>query len=76
MKVTAPDRAVEVLQGIDWVRDVRRHNDYLEADAPVTRAAELSEALAHERIYLAELRPRETSLEEFFLEVTGEGETV
>jgi ABC-2 type transport system ATP-binding protein len=75
MKVTAPDRAVDILRGIDWVRDVRRHNDSLEVDAPVSRAAEISEALANERIYLAELRPRATSLEEFFLEVTGEGES-
>ncbi len=75
IKVTAPDRAVGVLRGIDWVRAIRRHNDHIEIDAPVSRAAELSEALANERIYLAELRPRATSLEEFFLEVTGEGDT-
>jgi ABC-2 type transport system ATP-binding protein len=74
MRVTDPERAVEVLEGLAWVNGVRRQDDRLVVEAPRERAAELSRALADHQVYLAELRPRDSSLEEFFLEVTGEGE--
>jgi ABC-2 type transport system ATP-binding protein len=72
MQVTDPDRAVRVLEGLEWVNGVKRQDDRLVVDAPQERAAELSRALAEHRIYLSELRPRDSSLEEVFLEVTGE----
>jgi ABC-2 type transport system ATP-binding protein len=72
MQVTDPERAVQVLEALDWVGGVKREDDRLVVEAPRERAAELSRALAEQRIYLSELRPRESSLEEFFLEVTGE----
>jgi len=50
---------------------VRRDHDRLLVEAPRERAAELSRALAEHQIYLSELRPRDSSLEEFFLQVTG-----
>ncbi len=72
MQVTDPDRAIQVLEGLEWVSGVKRQDDRLVVDAPQERAAELSRALAEQQIYLSELRPRDSSLEEFFLEVTGE----
>ncbi len=72
MQVTDPDRAMQVLEGLEWVDGVKRQDDRLVVDAPQERAAELSRALAEQQIYLSELRPRDSSLEEFFLEVTGE----
>lgn len=72
MQVTDPDRAVGVLEGLKWVNRVSRRDDRLTVEAPRDRAAELSRALAEQHIYLSELRPRDSSLEEFFLEVTGE----
>jgi ABC-2 type transport system ATP-binding protein len=72
LQVTDPDRAVQVLEGIGWVAGVQRQDDLLVVDAPRERAAELSRALAEQQIYLHELRHREGTLEEFFLEVTGE----
>ena len=72
MEVTDTDAAVRVLNGIDWVRGVTRRDGRLVVDAPRERAAELSRALAEQQVYLSELRPREGSLEDFFLEVTGE----
>ncbi len=74
MRVTDPERALRVLEGLAWVNDVRRQHDRLVVEAPRDRAAELSRALADHQVYLAELRPRDSSLEEFFLEVTEEGE--
>ncbi len=72
MRVTDPEKAVQVLESLDWVEGVKRQDDRLVVDAPSERAAELSRALAEHQIYLSELRPRDSSLEEFFLEVTGE----
>ncbi len=72
MQVTDPEKAVQVLESLDWVEGVKRQDDRLVVDAPSERAAELSRALAEHQIYLSELRPRDSSLEEFFLEVTGE----
>jgi len=71
MQVTEPNRAVRVLDGLEWVNGVKRQDSRLVVEAPRERAAELSRALAEQQIYLSELRPRDTSLEEFFLEVTG-----
>ncbi len=72
MQVTDTLRAVEVLRAIDWVRDVTTSDGRLIVEAPQQRAAELSKALADNQIYLSELRSRDSSLEDFFLEVTGE----
>lgn len=74
IQVTDPDGAMRVLEGLEWVNGVKREDDRIVVQAPRERAAELSRVLAHHQIYLAELRPRDSSLEEFFLEVTGEGE--
>jgi ABC-2 type transport system ATP-binding protein len=74
MRVTDPERALQVLEGLAWVDGVRRQDDCLVVEAPQERAAELSRALADHQVYLAELRPRDSSLEEFFLEVTEEAQ--
>lgn len=76
MQVTDPDKAVQVLNDLDWVGGgVKRQDDRLVVEAPRERAAELSRVLAEHQIYLSELRPREGSLEQFFLEVTGDTNT-
>ena len=72
MLVTDVPRAIDILGAIDWVGGVTRDGEHLVVDAPRERAAELSKALAEQQVYLAELRPREASLEDFFLEVTGD----
>ena len=71
---TDADAALEMLRALDWVTGVSRDGDRLIVEAPRERAAELSRALAEKGIYLHELRPRESTLEDFFLEVTSEGE--
>ncbi len=74
LRVTAPDEAVRVLQSLEWVTSVTRDGDRLSVGAARDRAADISRALAEHDIYLSELRPRESSLEDFFLEVTaGDG---
>jgi ABC-2 type transport system ATP-binding protein len=72
MRVTDVAKAVDVLRAIDWVDDVTPDGDRLVVQAPSKRAADLSKALAQHEVYLAELRPRDSTLEDFFLEVTGD----
>jgi len=71
MRVTEPDRAVRVLEGLACVQGIKRQDSRLVVEVRRERAADVSRALAEQQIYLSELRPREGTLEEFFLEVTG-----
>ena len=70
---TDNDRAQTVLSAMEGVAGVTRDGDRLVVEAPRERAAEISRGLAEQQIYLWELKPREGSLEDFFLEVTAEG---
>jgi len=72
LRVTDLPRATEVLRALDWVGAVKNEDSRLLVEAPHERAADLSRALAEQKIYLSELRPRESSLEDFFLEVTSQ----
>jgi hypothetical protein len=65
-------QARRVLERLDWVTSVEQEGGYLVVGAPTGAAAEVNAALAREGIYLSELRPRELSLESFFLEVMEE----
>jgi ABC-2 type transport system ATP-binding protein len=75
LEITTTDneRAQTVILALDGVLGVTRERDSLVVEAPRERAAEISRALADQQIYLWELKPRESTLEEFFLEVTAEG---
>jgi len=72
MRVTDVPGALEALRALAWVGSITNEDGRLFVEAPRERAAELSRALAEQQVYLAELRPRESSLEDFFLEVTAE----
>jgi ABC-2 type transport system ATP-binding protein len=63
--------AEALLATLPWVAGVERQGDTLLVDAPPERAAELNLYLAKHDIPVAEIRPREESLEEVFLELTG-----
>jgi len=70
---TDNDRAQSLLRELPGIASVVREGDRLVVEAPREQAAEISRALAERQIYLSELKPREGSLEDFFLEVTAEG---
>ena len=76
LRATDQDRAATVLGGLSWVKSVRADDDgSLLIEAPLDLAAEVSRALAAHEVWVAELRPQESTLEQFFLEVTGEAKT-
>ena len=74
LRVTDTEAALDVLRSLEFVRGVTREGDLLIVEAQHPRAAEISRALAERGIYLHELHPQENTLEDFFLDVTTEGD--
>ena len=74
VRTTDTPAAIAVLRPLPWVAAVTADGELLAVDAPAERAADISRALAEAGIYLRELRPRENSLEDVFLEITGEAQ--
>lgn len=68
------ERAEMVLRSAPWVARVSAYGDALLIDAPGDRTADINALLTADGIPVAEIRHYETSLEEFFLEVTAERE--
>jgi ABC-2 type transport system ATP-binding protein len=66
--------AERVLHEVPWIQEVHRDGDHLLVAASQARAADITRALAAQGLYVAGLRPREHSLEQYFLDVTGEAE--
>ena len=74
MKTTDNNKAQGILTALEWVEEITVNEDFLIVTAPLDRTSELSEAISREEIYVAELTPIQTSLEDYFLQVTGENE--
>ncbi len=73
LRTTDDSRAAALLGGLDFVGSVVADEAGLVVAAPGDHAAGISAALAAQGIHVAELRSLDTSLEEYFLQVT-EGE--
>ncbi len=72
LRSTDDAAAVSLLAALPWVTRAAQEDGAVVVDAPPERTADVSRTLAEHGIYLAELKPRENSLEDFFLEITGE----
>jgi ABC-type multidrug transport system ATPase subunit len=72
MRVSPGEEAERVLQSVPWISSISRESDRLIVAAAPDRASDLTRVLAEKGLYLSELRPREQSLEQYFLDVTGE----
>lgn len=64
--------AVEILSALEWVDDVRIEGEALIVTAPHDRTSELTAALGKSGVYVAEITPLQQSLEQYFLEITGD----
>ncbi len=75
LRTTDAAGAETAIRALRWPGAITREADgRLVVEAPADRAAEISRALSERQIWLTELRTRDNSLEDFFLEVTGEGD--
>ena len=72
LKTTDDAKARTILDALDWVEDVASAGDgSLLAAAPVARSGELTASLSRAEVYVTEMAPVQTTLEEYFLEVTA-----
>ncbi len=72
LRTTDNARAVEALSALDWVEEVQARDESVLVTAPSERSSELSAALARAEVYVTEMVADEQSLEQYFLEVTGD----
>jgi ABC-2 type transport system ATP-binding protein len=70
VKVENPDAGLDVLRAAGF--DAMVDSDHIRVTAPATEGPAVTKALAAKRIYLSELRPEEISLEDVFLQLTGD----
>jgi ABC-2 type transport system ATP-binding protein len=68
--VGEPERAAEILRRIEGVREVRETERGLDVVAAPDRGQELNRALVEAGLYAAAIVPRQSSLEDVFLELT------
>jgi ABC-type multidrug transport system ATPase subunit len=66
------EQAVHLIEALDWVAGVKQNENELLISAPAERSAEINRLLATHNIAVAEIGAHSTSLEEFFLEITGD----
>ncbi len=62
--------AVEMLRGVDWIHNVSLKEDLIFLETSKDNASKISELLAKRNIFLSELKTVDSSLEDFFLEIT------
>ncbi len=72
LRVTDPDKAMMVLQQVSWISSISMEEDLLLVGTDSKRAPEISALLAKNDIYVSEMKTKESTLENFFLEVTGQ----
>jgi ABC-2 type transport system ATP-binding protein len=73
LRTTDDPRALDVLRAMPSVSSATVQDGRIVVETEQAQAAPISRALAGHQIWLSELRPQENSLEDFFMEITGEG---
>ena len=74
LRSTDNGQARDILSGLDWVVNVATADGFLVVTAPTDRSGELTAALSQAQVYVTEMWPLQISLEQYFLEVTAEGQ--
>jgi ABC-2 type transport system ATP-binding protein len=72
LRTTDDDRAETLLGAVPWVTSVARRDGSVIVETAPEQAAAVSRALAEQQIWLTELRAQRDSLEDVFMEITGE----
>ena len=74
LRTTDNAKAVEVLSALEWVEDATMDGESVVVRTPSDRSSELSAALGRSEVYVTEMAADEVSLEQYFLDITGDGE--
>ncbi len=72
VKTTDDAKARETLSALEWVEDVTVEAGSLLVTAPIARSGDLTAELSRAGVSVTEMAPVQTSLEEYFLDVTGD----
>lgn len=72
IRTTNDDKANAILASLPWITGVRSEDGYLVASAAPERSWEVTAALSQQEVYVSEMAPVQISLEDYFLEVTGD----
>ena len=72
IRATDDARAAEIITSLSWISELRREDGALVVTAPPQRSAEIAAALSDQGVHLREMSQIQESLEEYFLQVTGE----
>lgn len=75
VKVAPLEKARSLLEQLDFVTAVTEEAGYLVVNAPGERGSDINRTLASAGLYASEIRAREESLEQYFLEVTQAAES-
>jgi ABC-2 type transport system ATP-binding protein len=71
LRVDRAAEAARIVKDLPWVTDVSIESEALVVTAPMDRSAEINKALAEHEIFASIIRPRQESLERYFLDLTG-----
>lgn len=72
IQTTQNDRAFDLLSGREWLTNISREEERILLEIEPESAYKVSAVLAENGIYLTEMKYRENTLEDLFLELTGE----
>ncbi len=56
---------------LSWLAQIEQQNETLEIAAPASHASEIVDLLAEQHLYLAEIRPQQSSLEDIFMDLVA-----
>ncbi len=65
-------KAREILGALEWIEEVKSEDGALVVAVAHARSTDLSAALSRQEVYVTEIAPVQVSLEEYFLEITGD----
>ncbi len=72
ISTTNNEQAAEIVSSLSWVSEVRSEDGRLVIVVPAGRSTEISAVLSEKGIYISEMMQTQESLEDYYLEVTGE----
>ena len=72
IRTTDNAKALPILSDLDWIEDVAQEDGFLLLTAPPERSGEVTAHLSRSDVYVTEMTSHRTSLEQYFLDITGE----
>ena len=72
IRASETEKALSLLSKVEWISSVSKEDEWIILKMPADRGIDISRLLAKEEVYIAEMKVKEDSLENFFLKLTEE----